>query len=182
MAAHEFHQLHLRPEVVEVEGQASQYDEAQYEHVLRGPRYTRFLDRHLVALRAARAVVVQRQHDRIDEVQRYDGCQARRRYQRIPIRAQQRADYVVGFRREERRQVHGHVEQDEEHQHAARDAHHQFLAHRGVAKKTVHRNNFVIFVMFVLPWVSAAMVRGGQTATNIRIVCGITMAARGKLS
>ena len=123
MSAQNLYELHLRPEVVEVEQQAQQDDDAQHEHVLRSPRHARLLHRDGVTLRAACAVVVQREDDGVDEVHHDTQRQNGRSDECVPVGAQQLADRVVGFGREDRRDVHRHVEEDEEHEEASRHAH-----------------------------------------------------------
>ena len=123
VAAHDFDELHFSPEVEQVEGQAAQDDEAQHEHVFRSPFHTRLHDRYGVTLRAACAVVVQREDDGVDEVHHDTQRQNGRSDECVPVGAQQLADRVVGFGREDRRDVHRHVEEDEEHEEHARHAH-----------------------------------------------------------
>ena len=88
MFAHDLHELHLRPEVEEVDQQAAQDDEAQYEHVLRSPGYARLLHRYGITLRSARLVVVQREDDGVDEVDQNAQRQHGRTCQRVPVRAE----------------------------------------------------------------------------------------------
>ena len=123
VVAHELHELHLGPEVGQVQTQAGQHDEAQHEHVLRSPRHAGLLHRHGVALRAARLVVVERQHHGVDQVHEHAGGEHGRAHERIPVGTQERTDQVIPLGREDRRDVHGHVEEDKEHQECTRDAH-----------------------------------------------------------
>ena len=124
VVAHDLHELHLRPEVVEVQPHAEQNDDTQYEHVLRGPGHARLLYGDGVALRAACAVVVQREDDGVDEVDQHAEGQDNRTGQCVPVGAQKFTDRVVRLGRDDRSQVHGHVEEDKEHEEAARHAHH----------------------------------------------------------
>ena len=132
MAAHDFDELHFSPEIEQVECQAAQDDEAQYEHVFRSPFDARFHDRYGVALRTACLAVFERQDDGVDEVDDHACRQYERTGQRVPVGPQQCADHVVSLGRDDRHNVHGHVEEDKEHEEAPRHAHHQLLAERGI--------------------------------------------------
>ena len=128
--AHDLHELHLGPEVEEVQCQTGQNDPAQYEHVLRSPVHARLGDGHLVTLLAARLVVVVGEPQGVGEMDQHAGGQHHRTGQRIPVGAQKCADRVVAFGRDDGHEVHGHVEEDEQYEEASRQAHHQFLAKR----------------------------------------------------
>ena len=123
MPAQNLHELHLRPEVEQVDQESAQDDEAQYEHVFRSPCHARLLHRHGVTLRTACLVVVQREDDGVEEVDEDAQRQNGRSCQRVPVCAQQFANHVVRFGRDDRRDVHRHVEEDEEHEEHARHAH-----------------------------------------------------------
>ena len=110
----------------------AQDDEAQYEHVFRSPFDARFHDRYGVALRTACLAVFERQDDGVDEVDDHACRQYERTGQRVPVGPQQCADHVVSLGRDDRHNVHGHVEEDKEHEEAPRHAHHQLLAERGI--------------------------------------------------
>ena len=138
VAAEELDELHLRPEVDEVDRQAGEHDETQYEHVFRRPGHAGLLNGDGIALRAAGAVVVEGEDQRIEDVDQDAGGEHGRTGQRIPVGAEELADRVVTRGRDDGGEIHGHVEEDEEHQEASRDAHHQFLAHGRIAKKTAH--------------------------------------------
>jgi len=124
VAAQYLHELHFSPEVEEVERQTAQNDEAQYEHVFRCPRHARFDYRYGVALIAARLEVLQGEDDRVDEVHDDAGRQHCGAGQSVPVGSEQRADHVVSLRRDDRHNVHGHVEENKEHEETPRYAHH----------------------------------------------------------
>ena len=90
------------------------------------PSTSMFFEAHAtpgVTLRAARLVVVQREDDGVEEVDEDAQRQNGRSGQRVPVCAQQFANHVVRFGRDDRRDVHRHVEEDEEHEEHARHAH-----------------------------------------------------------
>ena len=124
VAAQYLHELHFSPEVEEVERQTAQNDEAQYEHVFRCARHARFDYRYGVALIAARLEVLQGEDDRVDEVHDDAGRQHCGAGQSVPVGSEQRADHVVSLRRDDRHNVHGHVEENKEHEDTPRYAHH----------------------------------------------------------
>ena len=121
--AHDFHELHLRPEVEQVEQQSAQDNPSQQQHVLRSPLYALLLDRDGVTLVASCTVVVHREDEGVDEVNQYACGQNDGAGQCIPVGAQERANRVVTLGRDNRHDVHGHVEEDKEHEETACHAH-----------------------------------------------------------
>ena len=96
-ASHDLDELHLAPEVDQVEQESEHYDHAQYEHVFRGPLYARLVYGHGITLIAASAVVVDGEDQRIDEVQDHQSGQHDRTGQCIPVSAEEFTDHVVTF-------------------------------------------------------------------------------------
>ena len=123
MVSQHLDQLHLRPEVEQMEQQTAEDDPSQRKHVFRCPLHTLFLHGNGITLRTARLVVVHGQHQRINEVDQDTGDQHQRSDQRIPVGTQECADRVVRLGREDRHDVHRHVEEDKEHEETTGNAH-----------------------------------------------------------
>ena len=133
MVSQHLDQLHLRPEVEQMEQQTAEDDPSQRKHVFRCPLHTLFLHGNGITLRTARLVVVHGQHQRINEVDQDTGDQHQRSDQRIPVGTQECADRVVRLGREDRHDVHRHVEEDKEHEETTGNAHYQLLAKRRIS-------------------------------------------------
>ena len=121
--SHELDELHLRPEVEEVEQQTGQDDESQDEHVFRSPCHARLLHGDGIALLSAGLVVAEREDDGVEEVDQDAGGEHDGSGQGVPVGPEELTDGVVGLRRDDGRDVHRHVEEDEEHEETPRHAH-----------------------------------------------------------
>ncbi len=106
VALQDLHQLHLRPEVDQVQSKTGYDDVAQHEHVLRCPLDALLLDGHGITLLAACTVVVYGKDQRIDEVNGHAGYQNHRSGQSIPVGTEKLAYRVVGLGAEHHGNVH----------------------------------------------------------------------------
>ncbi len=147
VSAQDFDELHLRPEVEEMQCQTGQYDESDDQHVFRGPGHARLGDGDGIALLASCAIIVHGENQRECEVHEDAERQHGGAGQCVPVGAQEAADRIVALGRDDRREVHRHVEEDEQHEKCTRDTHHQLLAERGFGQETAH--NVFVLVCFV---------------------------------
>ena len=116
MVADDLGELHLVPEVVQVQDQPEHYDSSQDVHVPGSPAHPCGHCRHRIALVAAGRAVTQRQDRCIDDVHQETGGQHQRSHQCVPVGTQEFTDRIVSLGRENGRQVHRHVKQQEKNQ------------------------------------------------------------------
>ena len=133
--AGQFGQHHIAPEVVEMDEDTADDDDAEGEHVLGSPVYG-LLAGNGIAVFATSLPVLKRQHERIAEVDNYKDGQSGSAEEGIPVGAEKFTHlvvimsvcrgsyhYVVDIDK-----VHQHMEGEEEHKAAAGYAHHNLTA------------------------------------------------------
>lgn len=91
-------ELHLVPEVEEVQSQTQYHDDTQYEHVLRSPLYAFRTYVHQIAVVTAGSPVLNRQPEGIDDVNHGSGGDNDRTNQGIPVSSQELAYGIVAGR------------------------------------------------------------------------------------
>ena len=97
-SAGDFGELHLGPELDEMDYEESQDDDAENEHVLRRPLDSLRLAHHGITVGTACTTVLHGEHDRIEDVDEDEHCQDGRCCKSIPVGAEELADRVVGYR------------------------------------------------------------------------------------
>ena len=125
-------ELHLKPEIVEVQAEETEYAEAQHEHVLRFPFHAFFLTRHRITVVTTSRTVLDGQIKRVAEMHQYQESQTKGTDEGIPVSSQQMTNHVVSLLRENHSQVHTAMEQEEKHQRQACQAHNELTADRRV--------------------------------------------------
>jgi hypothetical protein len=107
-------ELHLSPEVEEVQEDPEDDDDTESHHVLRRPLDPLRLVDDIIAVVTASLAILKRQDEGIDDVDDEEDCQPHRSDQGIPVSSEELTHGVVGFFREERHKVHRHVEGQEQ--------------------------------------------------------------------
>ena len=123
-------ELHLSPEVEEVQDDPQDDDDTKSHHVLRSPFDALWLIDDSIAVITARLTILKRQDEGVDDVDEEETCQPDRSDQGIPVSSEELTHGVVGFFREECHEVHRHVEGQEQDKREARDTHHQLTPDR----------------------------------------------------
>ena len=134
MNTSQFGKLHFEPEVVQVQQQETQHDNAEHEHVLALPVHTFLTCTDSITVVAAGTVVLDSQHDGITEVYEHTQCQHACAGYCVPVSAQHSANPVICLRSEQivnhQTQVHRTVEQQEQNKEQAGYTHNEFTADR----------------------------------------------------
>ena len=106
-------QLHLGPELHEVQNQEAAHDEAEDEHVLWCPLDILGLGGHSIAVVTASLAVLQCQNEGIDDVNRKATSEHERAQHSIPVGAKELADGIISLEGNEGHRVHQRMECDE---------------------------------------------------------------------
>ena len=105
-----FGELHLGPELNQVNDHEAYNDDTENEHVLRSPFYRFWTSADSVGIVTAGLLVLIRKPESVDDVNDETGSKHSCANQRIPIRAKEFADDIIGTWPEYCYCVHQHVE------------------------------------------------------------------------
>ena len=128
--ADDFSELHFVPEVNEVKSQTQDYNDTQYQHVLRCPFHVFRFCCHCIAFVTASCTVLHRQPESVDDVNYKQGSQSDSSYQRIPVGTEELTNHVVRLAREKCNKVHRHVKCQKQDKGDTCDTHHHFPSNR----------------------------------------------------
>ena len=104
---------HVSPEIVEVKQDADKDNQAEHEHVLRGPAHLSVGSIHGVTLATTGATVLGREDKSVDNVPHREGAKADCADDSIPVAPQKPAHHVVSIPGKERSDIHAAVESQE---------------------------------------------------------------------